>query len=55
MAPGTNSQNAGRNVTNVGGPVRWVATNTATGVITTAPTNAERELPNSSPPRTCPA
>jgi hypothetical protein len=54
-APGISSQNAGRKLTKVGGPDFCVAANTATGVITMAPKNAERMPPKNNPPRTCPA
>jgi hypothetical protein len=50
-ALGTSSQKAGVKVTMVGGLVRCLATNAATGVMAAAPTNADRTPPKTTPPR----
>ena len=56
-AEGTRDQEPERGVklTIAGGPVRCRATRSATGVIATAPTNAESTPPKMAPPSTCAA
>lgn len=54
-APGTSSQNPGRKVISLGGPVRNVSTHNASGVITTAPKNPLSSPPKIAPPATWPA